>query len=305
MRRDKTAGRILLILSVVHVGVAAPAIVCQRSLDVAEDVTPASEKRGNSDGDSSKDLYPVPQMDSDLPTTSGTPPTHNDPPISGATPSQDNTSPASGDPQVHHDPLAGSGDPQHGDPYRWWEYTNWRPAGEIVQGESSSQLELGAPQLKSDPPPASGAPPLHDDPPPPLHDDPPSTLGTQPVHDDAPLGSGEFDDSWRWLNDLRHVEGAPPSSHPESEASMLHSESEAPMLHMESEAPSLHMESEESAPTSEASNFLSDALKQRLKTFAGYGAVAGVSAGLTLGVQKLISHESYVSAFFHSSPADI
>ena len=116
------------------------------------------------------------------------------------------------------------------------------------------------------------------------------------MHDDLPVGPGEFDGSWWWFNDFHYVEEGPSS---------LHTESEGPILHMESEAPLLHMESEESVPTSEANNFLSDALKQRLKTLVGYGAVAGVFAGLTLGVQKLNSHESYVSALFHSSPADI
>jgi hypothetical protein len=124
MHWDKTAARIILILSVVHVAVAAPAIVRQRSQDVDEDVTPASEKRGNP-GDTPQDLYPVPQMDNELPTTSGIPPSqdpspesgtpqlYNDPtPTSGAPPSQDDTSPAPGDPPYHNDPPAGSKDPQ-------------------------------------------------------------------------------------------------------------------------------------------------------------------------------------------------
>jgi len=83
MHRDKTTVRILLILSVVHLAVASPVMVRQRSLDVDEDVTRASEKRGNSD-DTPQDLYPVPQMGNELPTTSGILQSRNDlPPESG------------------------------------------------------------------------------------------------------------------------------------------------------------------------------------------------------------------------------
>ena len=58
----------------------------------------------------------------------------------------------------------------------------------------------------------------------------------------------------------------------------------------------------------EAHTFFNDALKQKLRTYAGYGLIAGVSAVLTLGVEKLIksnSHGAYVSAFFPPSPTDI
>ena len=51
-----------------------------------------------------------------------------------------------------------------------------------------------------------------------------------------------------------------------------------------------------------------DALKQKLKLYAGAGAVAGVSVGLTLGVETLIndhSHVAYVSTLFTHSPTDI
>jgi hypothetical protein len=51
-----------------------------------------------------------------------------------------------------------------------------------------------------------------------------------------------------------------------------------------------------------------DALKQKLKLYAGAGAVAGVSVGLTLGAEKLIkdhSHGGYVSSLFTHTPTDI
>ena len=196
MRRDKTAARIILILSVVHVAVAAPAIVRQRSLDVDDDVTTASEKRGNP-GDTPQDLYPVPQIDNELPTTSGTPHLQSDPP------------PTSGTPPVDYDRLATAYNVRF---YRVWKWL-------------------------------------------------------QDVHPPAPIGG------------------------------TLHSGPEPPPPKLE--AP---------PPPPEANEVFSDAIKQKLKVLAGFGAVASVSAGLVYGVHKLIedhSHETYVSAFFPSSPADI
>ena len=90
MHRDKTVARILFILSVVHVAGAAPAIARQRSLDVDEDVTAASEKRVYP-GDTSQNFLPVSQMGNELPTTSGIPP------------SQDDAPPESGTAQLHND----------------------------------------------------------------------------------------------------------------------------------------------------------------------------------------------------------
>jgi len=105
MHRDKTVARILLILSVIHVAAAAPAIVRQRSLDVDEDVRAASEKRGNSDN-TPQGLHPVPQMDNDPPPSSGIPQLDNSsPPASGA---PHDPPPASGTPQLHGDSLTAS-----------------------------------------------------------------------------------------------------------------------------------------------------------------------------------------------------
>ena len=139
MHRDKTVTQIILILSVVHVAIAIPEVVRQRYLDVDEEITHASEKRGNP-GDTPQDLYPVPQMDNEQPTTSGVPPTqgpspesgtpqsYNDPtPTSGAPPSQDDTTPAPGDP-VHDDLSSGSGE---------FDYV-WRWLDDAHPGEGAS-----------------------------------------------------------------------------------------------------------------------------------------------------------------------
>ena len=278
MRRDKTAARILLILSVVHAAVAAPAIVCERSPAIAEG-TPASEKRGNSDGETSKDLYPVPQMDSNLPTTSGsppqedpplkleTPPVHNDSPSTpGTPPLQNDVSSALGNPEVHNEPPA-----RPEEPPQWqadWQHNDWRPTGEIVQGESSLELESEGPTV----------------------------LGLPPKHEYLSSGSGEFDHVWRWLDNLP----------PLQEGTALKSESPPSSLWDDSEAPRAPPPAP--APAPETGKVSSDALKQGLKVLGGFGAVAGVSAGLAYGVYKLVkhhSHERYVSTIFHSSPTDI
>jgi hypothetical protein len=70
--------------------------------------------------------------------------------------------------------------------------------------------------------------------------------------------------------------------------------------------PDASMASTAAAP--EADKFFNDALKQKVKVYAGAGVVAGVSVGLTIGVHKLIkdhSHRAYVSAFLHTSPASL
>ena len=108
MHRDKTLARILLILSVVHFAAAAPAIVRQRSLDVDEDVTAASEKRGNS-GNTPQDSHPVPQMDIDPPPESGTAQLDDGPqPASGASHLHNNPPLVLGTPQLHGESLTAS-----------------------------------------------------------------------------------------------------------------------------------------------------------------------------------------------------
>ena len=450
MRRDKTAARILLVLSVVHVAIAAPAIVRLRSLRVVKDVTPGLEKRGDSDDESSRPFQwmvydpshtpetpplqdgvpPTPgtaqslddaqpasgtppqevlsgtpqlhddpvrtpgappspddpppgsgslqsQLQDDLPPTLGTPQSHDDPssasgtlpfhddpqPRPGTPPSQDDTSSALGDPEEHSEPPE---DLQlHDDPSPWWQHTNRRPPGEMLQGELPPTA--GAPSSSSDIPPlhdylswqdadwrpsdemlqgeSSGVPQLPNDPwwlhtnwhppgemlqgessevpqfqvpslsqhtdsrlgetlrgvssgtsgGPQFQNDLPPASGTPRVHNDGP---GEFDNSYRWHNDFRVIEGA-----------SLSSGFDPPDAPMPVESPPL--ESEAALPAPEAHPFFNDELKQKLKTIGKFGAVAGTSAVLTLGIQKLIkdhshgSHGTYVSAFFPPSLADL
>jgi hypothetical protein len=317
MHRDKTVARIIIIiLSVIHVAAAAPVIVSQRSQEADEDVTPVQENRGNP-GDTPQDLYPVPQMDNEPPTTSGIPPSqdpspelvtpqlYNDPtPTSGAPPSQDETSPAPGDPPYNHnDPPAGSNDPK----------------------------------MQNDPPSVSEA-----------HNDLPPTSEILPVHDDLPVqpGSGKLNRVWQWLNDdsgesWSHVDSEVPlwpdsgSKLPPSKPPSRLFKLEAPSTpddlpgsgkldrvsqwldgsgeswsHVDSEVPTWPDTGSKSPPsrlfelkapsTPEAKEVFSDAMKQKLKVLAGFGVVAGVSAGLVYGIHKDIkdhSHGEYVSAF--------
>jgi hypothetical protein len=107
-------------------------------------------------------------------------------------------------------------------------------------------------------------------------------------HDYSPLHPNWRDDPiWQQLYDFHANQRVPSSS------------GSNPELLVPLEAP---------PPALEAHTFFNDALKQKLRTYVGYGLVAGVSAGLTLGVEKLIknnSHGVYVSAFFPPSPTDI
>ena len=287
MHRDKTAARIILILSVVHVAVAAPAVVRQRSLDVAKNVTPALEKRGNSEDKSSVDLNPVPQIHSNPP-----PPQDEQSLTSGASPSQDHAPPAPEDP-VHNDPLAGSGDTAqpHDYPFRWWEHSSWRPTGQTEQGESSSQFESGAPKA---PPTTSGTPQVQDkllpaSETPQVHNDQPTTVKPPSVHHES-FSSGDFDSSWRWVNDLRHVEGAPSSLHSETEVLVPPA-----------------VTSLTTAATTATTDPEVEALKGKLKAYTAFGTILGLGGGIGTGmvIGSGSGSGSYVSALFPPSPPNI
>jgi hypothetical protein len=64
------------------------------------------------------------------------------------------------------------------------------------------------------------------------------------------------------------------------------------------------------APTgSKADKFFTDEMKQRMKDYAVYSTVAGVSMGIINGIQKeimgAVSPGAYVSALFPPFPVDI
>ena len=374
MRRDKTAARIFLILSAVHIAVAAPATVRLRSLDIIKNVTPALEKRGDPDESS----HPFPQTGNDLAATSGTAPSQDDVQPSSGTPSQDNllpesgalqlhdgstptlgvppapddTPPGSGTPQLHHDPQPTSGTPPSPDdtpsgPGTSLSPDNRPPTSGTLQLHNDPQLAPGALLSPDDMPqesetrPAqdeemlqgesSGVSQLHDDPlsqhtdsrllGETLQEESPgmSESGESHLQVDLPPASGTSeehgDSSWRWLYNFRANEGALSSSGygPSDLGPPISGESEEPSsLEPSSPPPNWHFQAAPAAPPSpEAHTFFNDALKQKLKTFAKIGAVAGASAVITLGIQTLIkdhshgSHQAYVSAFFPPSLADL
>jgi hypothetical protein len=255
----------------------------------------------------------TPSHEGPLPA-SGTPQLHNDQRLTlGALLSQDDASSASEDLQLHDDWSP------------WWQHADWYPLEDTLPGESSGLSQLhenpwgqyaswtsswgtsstssGDPELQNDPPPASGTLQPHDDWSSPyrwLYDsdvmssssdfdseapmpvDSPPALGTPQVHDNPPPASGtpqldeleEFDSSYRWHNDLRVIEGMSSSSHSSE---------------FNSEAPYLGSEALPSAP--ETHTFFNDALRQKLKSYAGVGAIA---VGLVLGLKRLINHGPYV-----------
>jgi hypothetical protein len=189
------------------------------------------------------------------------------------------------------------------------------PASGTPQLDNDRPSTLGTPQLDNDPQPASGAPHLHNDPPPALetphlHDDSSTASETSSVHDSLPVKPEDFDDSYRWLEDIVRGGGAPnaPSSH-EPEAPLRHVEGAPSFSHVDSSAPSWsYMQSEAPPPPPpETNGVLSDATKLKLKFIGAYGAFVGVTAGATFGMYKLIEHHSdaYVLPFPPSSPLDI
>jgi hypothetical protein len=134
MHREKTVARIVLVLSIVHGALAAPAVVRQRHLDVAEDVTATPEKR-NLDDESWGTL----QMRDNLPGTSGNPQSP-----------KDSTTSTLETPQVHDDLSSASGVSDE-PPHRLLSNLHWTPSqsshsdAEVPPGESHSALEVAAP----------------------------------------------------------------------------------------------------------------------------------------------------------------
>ena len=242
------------------------------------------EKRGGSEDESSSH-FPLsgPQMGNDLLPALGTAPSQDNVQSTSGTPPQHNPLPESGNSQSHNEPPATPHDmpPGSGTP------------------ESQNDLTSGAPALQDDQPTASGLPPSDND--------QSSTSETLPLHNELSLTSSSQSSS---LGEPELPNG--PSA--ASEDPQLHDDHSP--LHINWQSDPIWQElytlyANQRAPPSpapEAHTFFNDALKQKLRTYAGYGLIAGVSAVLTLGVEKLIksnSHGAYVSAFFPPSPTDI
>ena len=334
MRRDKTAARILLILSVVHATVAAPAIVRQRHLDIVNGVTPVSEKRGISDEESSGPFpQSGPQMGNDLSRTSGTTPSQDDVQPTSEIPPQDNPLPESGTLQLHNEPQAKPGTPPAPD--------DMPPGSGTAESQNDLPTTSGSPSLQDDRLAAPGLPSSDIDQSstsrtPPLPDDLRAALGTLrlPLHNELPPTPGapsSQDDMSSASGDsqvhddplLQHTWDSSRTSSTASGALQLQNDlppaSGTPQVHDHdiwrsihdfhaNEWPSSSVDFDSEAPPSapEAHAYFNDALKQKLKTYAKYGLVAGVSTALTLLVQKVIkSSGTYVSASFPPSPTDI
>ena len=186
MRRDKTVARILLVLSVVHVAVAAPAVARRSSLDVAGSSTPALEKRIKSDDEGMLDSFPLRHPGSVV--------SMNPEPYS------DSESVTSSDPEQGSGPSSRYlEEPTDFESDRYYLAPDW--TGDESQyltksGPGSSSAQYDPAPMSATPPtqgesaPVSAAPSTHDDSVPksatPLtHHDPPLVFGTSPTHGDS------------------------------------------------------------------------------------------------------------------------
>lgn len=139
MHREKTIAQIVLVLSIVHGALAAPAVVRRSHLDVAEDVTATPEKR-NLDDESWGPL----QMRDNLPGTPGDSQLPSDPPTStpGTLQVHDNLSPAPGAPE---------------DPHRLLGNLHWTPTPS-QSSHSGSEAPPGGPHSALEVAPPGGPP---------------------------------------------------------------------------------------------------------------------------------------------------
>ena len=334
MRRDKTVARVLLIFSIASFVLAAPALQPQRRLvtDRADDkptdeseqahgVPPAPPPSvGSLDGsEQAHGVLPAPPPSVGLPDGSEKLPSDSDSLHGMLEQLWEEHLPAAISPQspVHQDsdpvskvgessskqgveglPPASEAQPVQ-DLTNWEDWAHWgsewsdlsdgfvssdgeipwelRPPAQFEVGQSSSHMESGKPGV------GKTLPPLEEEAPQPLEEEAP-----QPLEAEAPQPS--------------EVE-APQPLEVETHQPL---EVEAPQP-LEAEAPQpLEAEALPSAP--ETHTVFNDALKQKLKVFAGVGAVTSVIVGGAFGVDKLIkdhSHGSYVSAFFHPSLTNI
>ena len=184
MCRNKTVARILLIFSIANVVLAAPPLVQQRRFvkDRADDEP--TDDSVQAPGLPAEPVY----RDGVVPAT---PPSVGSPARSEQSLSDsmldwldgmlgEDTSPVlplrpdymleppSGVPESHDDlPLVSGGPGLHNDRFQWWLHTTERPPAKWEEGESSSRIDSGAPEML---PSTSRVQPLHDDTTPWSHD---------------------------------------------------------------------------------------------------------------------------------------
>ena len=269
MRHDKIVAEVLLILSVVHVAVAAPAVVRQGHLDVGG---ARSEKRIISDNESPS----LPQSGAgSMPKTVGPTPLI----ISNA---DDDGIESDDEPlRVPQSRLKGS-----------IPFTSW-----------SSDLSPGQPSQSSHPEPVGSdtTAPLTSPAGEPLHLPQPGTMKSDPHTIYSPSSTSPEPE------DPLHPEPDPISPAPKGVTWRLpvihHYHYASPEAPASPEVPA----SSEAITGSEADKFFNDELKQKMKDYVILGTIAGVSIGLLNGVQKeimgTISPGAYVSALFPPSPA--
>jgi hypothetical protein len=299
MRWDRTVAIILLIFSITSIALAAPAVVRPTHTGVAE---AASEKRVSDDEatygsasesmpespsrylsestDSDSDRYLSASESLDGSSSSGS--SHDDwPPVSPAA-------------SFHE----GSG------AYQFFAYPAdyWRYDDESVSNQDSAPESPGG-SSHHDPVLASPAGSSH-------RDSVPELPSSGSMHQDAmpdlqPSGSLHQDA----MPDLQPPSGslhqdAAPDSQPFGSflqdaippSSSIHNDV-VPDLQPSG---SLHQDSVPGSPLHDT--FFNDALKKKLKIYAGLGVIVAVPVGLTIGVQELIkntrSHGAYVSLLF-------
>jgi hypothetical protein len=325
MHWDRTVARTLLIFSVTNIAFAAHAVVRPTHIGVAE---ATSEKRllddEATDGSDGSDSEPMPELVSDsdssrylsASTDSGSnrylsaSESLGDSSSSGS--SHDDWPPVSPAPSLHDGTGAYN---FFSTPRVYWLYED-----EAVLDHTSGPESLDGSSHASHPDPAlvSPAGSLHQDFADSAPELPPSDSGL--LHQDA-IPSLQLQSS----GSLHHHaaldlepssslnQGAMPDSQPPAS---LHQDVEPDLqppsvpLHQDSipeSQPSdpLHQDSVPGSPLHDT--FFNDALKKKLKIYAGVGTIVGVSVGLTIGIQKLIddtrSHGVYVSPLFPPGPS--
>jgi hypothetical protein len=319
MRRYKTVARILFIVSVVHLALAAPALGRPGHQDVAEDVTGAPEERRSTDGDSGSisseyfrpsgssgssssddDYYRRAQPGSVVSMNFGydseelaNSPEREPVPVSDS--SHDLTTPASGSTSSHLSAglstrNGGGGTPNAADAEEnnplLGPTTNGDDPGPLSAGSSlDSSTRNGATPNAADP--EEKAPLLGPTP----HSDDLEPVSPSQKHEIVPVSAPTKPHGVDQEPDAQGYKLAPGSPPPSSEDSLG----------------SVAKAASKAAP--KADEFFNKELMGKIKDYSILGTIAGVASGVISSIQKqiigTISPGAYVSALFPPSPADI